>query len=526
MASIFKPPKITQEQLSSTLLEYGEIVYNTTKNEFFTGNGTSGGITLFNEKPTTTSELINDSNFVTSSDVEESLSAYQPISGMNIYALKSDIPSGGSGTGDSYTFPLEQRTFICMSESVSEDGSIEMHQIDSEYNRASGNRYINNVIVIPSGAPSGKVDFVYEEISGFVYNPFTTIKFQLDCIPTKEMPTLQEIYFIVEKAGEETVIATTEELNSNKIHRYSGQNDNSIFCSQVIELKNILADEFVSVIGDKVKLRFLFAYQYFGTSNQKNAPSDQKQQFTVSVGDTKNGRYCFFLSINKSFSNSDLPHDPLKYYADYINGVKLKENMFDYSQIRYPMDALQKRNLAFMLNDTGIFGKAQNAYYAYDEYHYHFNNYIELSSDYALYDDIYLNNKLDIGGKVRGYTLNGSVTLDANNYGGYFHFIMFDHNYVSFNDIEKYFDLFAVFFIKHKIFIYNPNGFQMSYQDTNSGKSEDIISTSETGIIELNFYIDYDSVGLTNYSNDYYYVLEKINSNGTTIKYPYRKNWY
>ena len=77
MASIFKPPKITQEQLSSTLLEYGEIVYNTTKNEFFTGNGTSGGITLFNEKPTTTSELINDSNFVTSSDVEESLSAYQ-----------------------------------------------------------------------------------------------------------------------------------------------------------------------------------------------------------------------------------------------------------------------------------------------------------------------------------------------------------------------------------------------------------------------------------------------------------------
>ena len=95
MASIFKPPKITQEQLSSTLLEYGEIVYNTTKNEFFTGNGTSGGITLFNEKPTKTSELINDSNFVTSSDVEESLSAYQPISGMNIYALKEEIPSGG-----------------------------------------------------------------------------------------------------------------------------------------------------------------------------------------------------------------------------------------------------------------------------------------------------------------------------------------------------------------------------------------------------------------------------------------------
>ena len=70
MASIFKPPKITQEQLSSTLLEYGEIVYNTTKNEFFTGNGTTGGITLFNEKPTKTSELINDSGFITSSQID------------------------------------------------------------------------------------------------------------------------------------------------------------------------------------------------------------------------------------------------------------------------------------------------------------------------------------------------------------------------------------------------------------------------------------------------------------------------
>lgn len=524
MASIFKPPKITQEQLSSTLLEYGEIVYNTTKNEFFTGNGTSGGITLFNEKPTTTSELINDSNFVTSSDVEESLSAYQPISGMNIYALKSEIPSGGSGTGDSYTFPLEQRTYACVSESVSEDGTIAMQNLNVSYNSTTGvDRYINNVIIIPSGAPSGKVDFVYEEVSGFVYNPFTTVKFQLDCIPTKEYPTLQEIQFLIEKAGEETIIATTEGLSSKDILRYNGQNDNSLFCSQVIALKNILNKEFVSVVGDKVKLRFFFAYQYFGTSNQRNAPSDQKQQFTVGRNSVDNGYYSFFLSINKDFENPDLL-DRLKYDANQY-GVALIDNIFDYEQIRYPVDSLQNRNLAFMLNDTGIFGKIQNASYAYDEYHYNFDNYINYAQDYALYDDVLLNNKLDIGGKVRGYTINGSVTLDANNYGGYFHFIMFDHNYVSFNGIEKYFDLFAVFFIKHKIFIYNPNGFQMSYQDTNSGKSEDIISTSETGIIELNFYIDYDSVGLTNYSNDYYYVLEKINADGTKVKYPYKKNW-
>lgn len=73
MASIFKPPKITQEQLSSTLLEYGEIVYNTSKKEFFTGNGTSGGISLFNEKPTKTSELTNDNGFVTSTYVDDKI---------------------------------------------------------------------------------------------------------------------------------------------------------------------------------------------------------------------------------------------------------------------------------------------------------------------------------------------------------------------------------------------------------------------------------------------------------------------
>ena len=46
---------------------------------------------LKDDIPTKTSELTNDSGFIT----DESLSAYQPISGMNIYALKSDIPSGG-----------------------------------------------------------------------------------------------------------------------------------------------------------------------------------------------------------------------------------------------------------------------------------------------------------------------------------------------------------------------------------------------------------------------------------------------
>ena len=39
--------------------------------------------------PTKTSELTNDSGFIT----DEALSAYQPLSGMNVYALKTDIPT-------------------------------------------------------------------------------------------------------------------------------------------------------------------------------------------------------------------------------------------------------------------------------------------------------------------------------------------------------------------------------------------------------------------------------------------------
>ena len=334
---------------------------------------------------------VDPTEYYTKDEVDNLLNDYQPVSGMANYALKSDIPSGGSGGG--YTFPYETRTFLCASESVEADGTILIQMANDNLYTQSGNRQINNVVIIPSGAPSGKVDFVYEEVSGFVYNPFTTVKFQLDCIPTKEYPTLQEIQFLIEKAGEETIIATTEGLSSKDILRYNGQNDNSLFCSQVIALKNILNKEFVSVINDKVKLRFIFAYQYFGTSNQRNAPSDQKQQFTVGRNSVDNGYYSFFLSINKDFENPDLL-DRLKYDANQY-GVALIENIFDHLQIRYPVDSLQNRNLAFMLNDTGIFGKAQNASYAYDEYHYHFNNYIDYSQDYSLYDDIYLNGKFD-----------------------------------------------------------------------------------------------------------------------------------
>ena len=43
MASIFKPPYISSDELATLLVENGEIVYNTDDNKFYTGNGTLGG---------------------------------------------------------------------------------------------------------------------------------------------------------------------------------------------------------------------------------------------------------------------------------------------------------------------------------------------------------------------------------------------------------------------------------------------------------------------------------------------------
>lgn len=70
MASIFKPPYISSSELSGLILEYGEIVYNTTNNEFYTGNGNTGGVSLYNKNiPLSTSQLTNDSGFITEQDV-------------------------------------------------------------------------------------------------------------------------------------------------------------------------------------------------------------------------------------------------------------------------------------------------------------------------------------------------------------------------------------------------------------------------------------------------------------------------
>ena len=88
------PTKTSELTNDSGYITSGEVDFS----DYYTKEETDNKLDEKADKtaiPTKTSELINDSNFVTSSDVEESLSAYQPISGMNIYALKSDIPSGG-----------------------------------------------------------------------------------------------------------------------------------------------------------------------------------------------------------------------------------------------------------------------------------------------------------------------------------------------------------------------------------------------------------------------------------------------
>lgn len=124
------------------------------------------------------------------------------------------------------------------------------------------------------------------------------------------------------------------------------------------------------------------------------------------------------------------------------------------------------------------------------------------------------------GGIIRGYTLSDNRTIEQS--AGKFYLITSDYN--ELDKLWYNFKFTPIMFIKHKILIYNPNGYTLTYSDWSS-QSEEIISPSETGVTEFNFYIDFDNNNLLGY-NDYYYVFEKINSDGTTKKYTYMKNWY
>ena len=72
MASIFKPPYISSEQLASLMVEDGQLVFNTDDKQFYTGNGSLGGrnIAVSVPIPSKTSDLINDSGFITNSEID------------------------------------------------------------------------------------------------------------------------------------------------------------------------------------------------------------------------------------------------------------------------------------------------------------------------------------------------------------------------------------------------------------------------------------------------------------------------
>ena len=361
--------------------------------------------------PTKTSELINDSGYITSSQIDfsdyytkeetnakldekadlASLADYQPLSGMSEYALKTDIPSGSTG-GSSYSFPLESRTFISTASSLSEDGTIEMQNVDAQYD-VDGNNFINNVTFIPSGYPSGILDFQYEEVSGFVYNPFTTFKFQIPYMYVNNA-FLREVSVIVERDEEETIIATTNGLDDNSVIRYNDSySENNISFLQVITLKNILEEEFKSISGDKLKLRLFFTYWYYGKPNQQNAPHGITG--SIYTGTSKynqyvSNRYGFFLSVNKDFKNPFLPDKAYEYITG-LNGIDLSgyKNSLSLASKRLNdvlVDFDQYRLLSLAVNNTGIFGKLKDGVYdSLKDYHYNFDTYLDGYSDVYLY---------------------------------------------------------------------------------------------------------------------------------------------
>ena len=361
--------------------------------------------------PTSLSQLNNDTGFITSGEVDlsnyytkeesngflnekadlASLADYQPLSGMSEYALKTDIPSGSTG-GSSYSFPLESRTFISTASSLSEDGTIEMQNVDAQYDNDSQSD-INNVTFIPSGYPSGILDFQYEEVSGFVYNPFTTFKFQIPYMYV-DNAFLREVSVIVERDEQETIIATTNGLDDNSVIRYNKSNsENNISFLQVITLKNILEEEFKSISGDKLKLRLFFTFWYYGKPNQQNAPHGITGSISTSCSKYYQydfNYYGFFLSVNKDFKNPFLP-DKAYEYIPSLDGIDLSYYKNSLSLASKRLDGVlvdfdQYRLLSLAVNNTGIFGKLKDGWTdGLKDYHYNFDTYLDGYSDVYLY---------------------------------------------------------------------------------------------------------------------------------------------
>lgn len=409
-------------------------------------------------------------SYYTKTQVDDLISNYQPLSGMSEYALKTDIPSGSTG-GSSYTFPLESRTFISTATALSEDGTIEMQNVDAQYD-VDGNNYINNVTIIPSGYPSGILDFQYEEVSEFVYNPFTTFKFQIPYGLDNDY--ISEISIIVERDKKETIIATTEGLDDNKILRKNGWNyTNIIFVYQIVSLKNVLSNEFVSVSGDKLKLRIFFKYYNDGESNPQNTKMDINtniQLMTDYNNKIYSNQYSFFLAINKDFENPYFINDPSEYKIDSkLDKIMFKNSLLTAAKsgdsgINSKFDQL--RYLSMAINNTGIFGKLQADYsdQIINDYHYDFNTYLDYVGNnlYFNYDDP--KTALNRGGIVRGFTLNNWISTDYSS--SLFYLI----NSGEFDKLWYNFKFTPIMFIKHKILIYNPNGYSLTYSDQQRSK--------------------------------------------------------
>lgn len=89
--AIFFPPKGTDEKLSGLTLFEGELVYNTTKKQFYTGDGqTKGGFPIVanqTDVPTKLSELENDCGFITTAGELDEI--FKSVSGQ--FATKDEL---------------------------------------------------------------------------------------------------------------------------------------------------------------------------------------------------------------------------------------------------------------------------------------------------------------------------------------------------------------------------------------------------------------------------------------------------
>ena len=135
--AVFIPPKGTDEKLSGLTLFEGELVYNTTKQQFYTGDGqTKGGFPIVANQadvPTKLSELENDCGFI--NDYTEADEIFKAASGQ--FATKDEIATLISAETDPIFAELSSRfaTNLSVNNKVAEEIS-SLHEVVSEETNA------------------------------------------------------------------------------------------------------------------------------------------------------------------------------------------------------------------------------------------------------------------------------------------------------------------------------------------------------------------------------------------------------